>query len=53
HRGIAARQFQRVFLLAEGMQVDGASLESGLLAIDLIRPEPERVVKRVKIAVRD
>jgi HSP20 family molecular chaperone IbpA len=53
HRGIAARQFQRVFLLAEGMQVDGASLENGLLAIDLIRPEPERVVKRVKIAVRD
>jgi HSP20 family molecular chaperone IbpA len=53
HRGIAARQFQRVFLLAEGMQVEGASLENGLLAIDLIRPEPERVVKRVDIAVRD
>jgi HSP20 family molecular chaperone IbpA len=53
HRGIAARQFQRVFLLAEGMQVEGASLENGLLAIDLIRPEPERVVKRVEIAVRD
>lgn len=53
HRGIAARQFQRVFLLAEGMQVDGASLENGLLVLDLIRPEPERVVKRVKIAVRD
>lgn len=53
HRGIAARQFQRVFLLAEGMQVDGASLENGLLAIDLIRPEPERVAKRIEIAVRD
>ncbi len=53
HRGIAARQFQRVFLLAEGMQVEGASLENGLLAINLIRPEPERVVKRVEIAVRD
>ncbi|MEA2758307.1 MAG: hypothetical protein QOH65_920 [Methylobacteriaceae bacterium] len=53
HRGIAARQFQRVFLLAEGMQVEGASLENGLLAIDLIRPEPERVVKRIEIAVRD
>jgi len=53
HRGIAARQFQRVFLLAEGMQVEGANLENGLLAIDLIRPEPERVVKRVEIAVRD
>jgi HSP20 family molecular chaperone IbpA len=53
HRGIAARQFQRVFLVAEGMQVEGAGLENGLLAIDLIRPEPERVAKRVKIAVRD
>jgi HSP20 family molecular chaperone IbpA len=53
HRGIAARQFQRVFLLAEGMQVQGASLENGLLAIDLIRPEPDKVVKRVEIAVRD
>ena len=53
HRGIAARQFQRVFLLAEGMQVEGASLENGLLAIDLIRPELERVAKRVNIAVRD
>jgi HSP20 family molecular chaperone IbpA len=53
HRGIAARQFQRVFLLAEGMQVEGASLENGLLAVDLIRPEPARVVKRVNIAVRD
>jgi HSP20 family molecular chaperone IbpA len=53
HRGIAARQFQRVFLLAEGMQVEGASLENGLLAVDLTRPEPERVVKRVTIAVRD
>jgi HSP20 family molecular chaperone IbpA len=53
HRGIAARQFQRVFLLAEGMQVEVASLENGLLSIDLIRPEPERAVKRVEIAVRD
>jgi HSP20 family molecular chaperone IbpA len=46
HRGIAARQFQRVFLLAEGMQVEGARLENGLLAIDLIRPEPERLVNK-------
>jgi HSP20 family molecular chaperone IbpA len=53
HRGIAARQFQRIFLLAEGMQVDGASLENGLLAIDLIRPEAERVAKRIEIAARD
>jgi HSP20 family molecular chaperone IbpA len=53
HRGIAARQFQRVFLLAEGMQVLGADLQNGLLAIDLVRPEPERIVKKIDIAVRD
>jgi HSP20 family molecular chaperone IbpA len=53
HRGIAARQFQRAFLLAEGMQVLGADLNSGLLCIDLARPEPERVVQKINIAVRD
>jgi HSP20 family molecular chaperone IbpA len=53
HRGIAARQFQRAFLLAEGMQVLGADLSSGLLCIDLARPEPERVVQKINIAVRD
>lgn len=53
HRGIAARQFQRAFLLAEGMQVLGADLAHGLLAIDLARPQPERVVKRINISVRD
>jgi HSP20 family molecular chaperone IbpA len=53
HRGIAARQFQRVFLLAEGMQVAGADLQNGLLSVDLIRPEPERVVKKIDIVVRD
>ena len=53
HRGIAARQFQRAFLLAEGMQVTGADLSNGLLSIDLARPEPERVVRRIDIAVRD
>jgi HSP20 family molecular chaperone IbpA len=53
HRGIAARQFQRVFLLAEGMQVDGADLQNGLLSVDLVRPEPERVVKKIDISVRD
>src|ERR1700749_210251 len=42
HRGIAARQFQRAFLLAEGMQVLGADLSNGLLSVDLARPEPER-----------
>ena len=43
HRGIAARQFQRTFVLADGMEVLGADLKNGLLAIDLARPEPERV----------
>jgi HSP20 family molecular chaperone IbpA len=52
HRGIAARQFQRAFLLAEGMQVLGADLADGLLSIDLIRPEPERVIKSIDITVR-
>lgn len=49
HRGIAARQFQRAFVLAEGMNVTGAALENGLLAIELERPEPERTVRRVDI----
>ncbi|TAL82725.1 MAG: Hsp20 family protein [Beijerinckiaceae bacterium] len=53
HRGIAARQFQRVFLLAEGMQVAGADLQNGLLSVDLIRPEPQRMVKKIDIIVRD
>ncbi|MBV9636314.1 MAG: Hsp20 family protein [Methylobacteriaceae bacterium] len=50
HRGIAARQFQRTFLLADGMEVLGAELSNGLLALDLARPEPERVVKRINIS---
>jgi len=49
HRGIAARQFQRTFVLAEGIEVLGADLKNGLLSIDLARPEPERVVKTVAI----
>lgn len=53
HRGIAARQFQRSFLLAEGMQVLGADLSQGLLSIDLVRPQPERVVKTIRISTRD
>lgn len=53
HRGIAARQFQRAFLLAEGMQVLGADLNNGLLCIDLARPEPERVIQKINISVRD
>ncbi len=53
HRGIAARQFQRVFVLAEGIEVAGAELKDGLLSIDLARPEPERVVRRIDIASGD
>jgi HSP20 family molecular chaperone IbpA len=49
HRGIAARQFQRSFVLADGMEVLGADLKNGLLSIDLARPEPERVVKTIAI----
>ena len=49
HRGIAARQFQRTFVLAEGMNVLGADLKNGLLAIDLVRPDPERIVKSIPI----
>jgi HSP20 family molecular chaperone IbpA len=49
HRGIAARQFQRTFVLADGMEVQGADLKNGLLAIDLVRPHPERIVKSIAI----
>ena len=52
HRGIAARQFQRVFVLADGMRVSGAELKNGLLAIDLDRPEPERLVRKINISVK-
>ena len=49
HRGIAARQFQRVFVLAEGIEVDGAHLDNGLLNIDLARPKAESRVRTVEI----
>jgi HSP20 family molecular chaperone IbpA len=49
HRGIAARQFQRAFVLAEGIEILSASLADGLLAIDLARPEPERTVRTIEI----
>jgi HSP20 family molecular chaperone IbpA len=49
HRGIAARQFQRAFVLAEGIEVKGAWLDSGLLHIDLARPQPEPRVKTIEI----
>ena len=52
HRGIAARQFQRAFVLADGMRVIGAELENGLLMIDLDRPQPERLVRRIDIKAR-
>ncbi len=53
HRGIAARQFQRVFMLADGMRVLGAELKNGLLSIDLDRPQPERLVRKIGIKVSD
>ena len=49
HRGIAARQFQRAFVLADGMRVLGAELKNGLLSIDLDRPRPEKIVKKISI----
>jgi HSP20 family molecular chaperone IbpA len=49
HRGIAARQFQRAFVLAEGIEVKGAWLDNGLLHIDLLRPQPEARVKTIQI----
>ena len=49
HRGIAARHFQRTFVLAEGIEVLGASLKDGLLAIDLAKPLVERVARRIEI----
>lgn len=52
HRGIAARQFQRSFLLADGMEVLGADLSNGLLSVDLARPEAERIVRRIDISAR-
>jgi HSP20 family molecular chaperone IbpA len=49
HRGIAARQFQKAFVLAEGIEVLGATLKDGLLSIDLTRPLAERVARRIEI----
>ena len=49
HRGIAARQFQRNFVLAEGIDIIGAELDNGLLHIDLVRPEPESRVRSIEI----
>ncbi|MCA6296146.1 MAG: Hsp20 family protein [Phenylobacterium sp.] len=49
HRGIASRSFIRSFVLADGVEVDRALLEHGLLHVDLSRPEPERQVRRIPI----
>lgn len=52
HRGIAARQFQRAFVLAEGIKVEGADLENGLLTISLMQPEPTDSVQQIEIRTR-
>lgn len=49
HRGIAARQFQRSFVLADGVEVSGATMENGLLHIDLARAVPESIVRTIEI----
>jgi HSP20 family molecular chaperone IbpA len=49
HRGIAARQFQRSFVLAEGIEVTGATLENGLLTVELHRPKAEVPVRTIEI----
>jgi len=53
HRGIAARQFQRAFVLAEGIEVTGAALANGLLVIDLVRPEAQALVRSIPIRAAD
>ena len=53
HRGIAARRFQRTFVLADGMEVTRAELGDGMLSIDLRRPESERMVRKVQITPRN
>ena len=49
HRGIAARQFQRTFVLADGIEILGASLDNGLLHIDMKRIEPESTARKIEI----
>ena len=49
HRGIAARQFQRAFMLADGIEVTGARLDNGLLSIDLVRPTAEPRIRTIRI----
>jgi HSP20 family molecular chaperone IbpA len=52
YRGIAARQFARTFVLAEGIEVKSADLADGLLSIDLMRLEPERLIRTIQIRDR-
>lgn len=49
HRGIAARQFRRNFVLADGIEVTGAVLDSGLLHVDLRQPKPQRNIRKIEI----
>jgi len=49
HRGIAARQFQRSFVLAEGIEIKGASMDNGLLHVELVRHVPEPEIRNIKI----
>lgn len=53
HRGIAARQFRRTFVLADGIAIVGADLKDGLLSVDLERPEAARPVRRIEIGAKD
>ncbi len=53
HRGIAARQFQRGFVLADGVEVSGAELANGLLHVDLRRAEPEVITRTIAINGRN
>ncbi len=50
HRGIAARQFQKAFVLADGIEVAGATMDNGLLHIDLVRPTPTVRSRQIEIA---
>ena len=49
HRGIAARQFQRHFLLADGVEVREATLKNGMLTIAVVRPKADKIARRIEI----
>ncbi|MCI0429018.1 MAG: Hsp20 family protein [Rhodospirillales bacterium] len=53
HRGIAARQFQRSFVLAEGIEVTAATLDNGLLHVELVRPQAKTRLRSVEIRAAD